>query len=210
MTNLAGLHLLAQHLPKVGLIEGGVLGRVHLVEIDVVGVQGSQRCLKLFQHFLGRIVQGAGEVAVELVAELGGDDPAIALAPYRPTDQRLGEVIAVALRCVDQIDAKIRGAAKQPVNLGLGEGLAPLAAELPGAQADHRHFQPRASQPPILHGLVSCLDIGGSLFPSTSCASISICAAGLPGYSSANSVQIMLSAGAPTVIARRRSVASWT
>lgn len=52
----------------------------------------------------------------------------------RGADQRLGEVVAVALGGIDEVDAQLAGPPHDPVDLDLRELLAPLPTELPSAQ----------------------------------------------------------------------------
>jgi hypothetical protein len=63
----------------------------------------------------------------------------------------LGEVVAVALGGVDQVDAKSPSLSQQLVDLVLGEALAPLAAKLPDPNPDDRHRQSRLAQPAVPH-----------------------------------------------------------
>jgi hypothetical protein len=80
---------------------------------------------------------------VELVAELGGDHPLVALLVDGAADERLGQVVAVAFGGVEQVGAKLPSPPQQLVDLLLGEAPPPLAAKLPGANADDRDPQSR-------------------------------------------------------------------
>ena len=86
------------------------------------------------------LAQGFG---VELVAELGGDHPVVALLVDGAPDERLGQVVAIALGGVHQVDPKLATPPEQLVDFLLGEAPAPLAAELPGANTDDRDPQSR-------------------------------------------------------------------
>ena len=54
---------------------------------------------------------------VEVMAELGGDDPCIPLPFDRLADQRLRQMVAIALGPVDQVDAEILGTRHQIADL---------------------------------------------------------------------------------------------
>ena len=67
-------------------------------------------------------------------------------------DQPLRKVVAVAFGRVDEVDAEFGRLIEDGVRVGLGKGPAPLAAKLPGAQANYRHPQTRAAENSISHG----------------------------------------------------------
>ncbi len=100
---------------------------------------------------LGGPLVGAVEGAVEDVAELGGDDPAVAVAADGVADERLGRVVAVALGRVDQVHAPAAGGVEDGVDRRLVELLAPLAAVLPGADADDGDGQAGLAEAAVLH-----------------------------------------------------------
>ncbi len=88
---------------------------------------------------------GALEVAVKLMAKLGGKHPLLALPAQVLADQRFGVVIAVAFGGIDQIDAQLFGALQDRISHLLGELHPPLAAVLPRSDANHRHFDAGAA-----------------------------------------------------------------
>src|ERR1019366_8976622 len=67
-------------------------------------------------------------------------------------DQTLGKVVPIAFGRVDEVESEFGRPIKDCVRLGLGKVAAPLAAKLPGAQADDRHPQTRAAENFIVHG----------------------------------------------------------
>ena len=123
-------------------------------------------------------------------------------APQRPADQRLIEVIAVALRRVDQVDAEFRGVGEEPIHLNLGEGAAPDSP--PNCQVPRPTTEIFSPVRPNLRTSWLRLRSGQRRQPvAERIERLDLRSArpDCPGYSSANSVQIMLSAGAPTVMA---------
>ncbi len=116
---------------------------MELVQVDGVRAQRVQRVLKLLAHLVRRPDLIALETPIEAVAELGGDDPVLPVVADGTPDHLFREVIAVAFRRVDQVDAQIVRAAQNAVRFGLGEVFTPLAAELPCTDADHRDAQSR-------------------------------------------------------------------
>jgi hypothetical protein len=100
----------------------------------------------------GKIVRPVHET-VEVMAELGRYDPARAVAPREViADQTLGEVVAITLGGVNEVDATVRRSVEDGVGLGLREIAAPLAAELPRAQSDDGHAKAGLAESSITHG----------------------------------------------------------
>lgn len=75
------------------------------------------------------------------MAKFGGNDPALARAFQRGTDKSLRNMVTVTLGGIHQVDAQLRGAAKNVGHLLLLELLAPVVAELPSADTDGRDLQ---------------------------------------------------------------------
>jgi len=123
-----------------------------LINVDVVGPKRPQRPFQLGDHLLGcPVIAADGNwwpvvllhgLGVELVAELGGDHPVVSLLADRLADERFGQVVAVALGGVHQVDTQVSCPPQQPVELLLGEALSPFAAELPGPDPDDRDLRP--------------------------------------------------------------------
>jgi hypothetical protein len=88
---------------------------------------------------------------VESVAELGGDHPVVPPLADGRADERFGQMVAVALGGVHQVDTQLSGSPQQSVDLLVGEVLSPLAAELPGPDPDNRHREAGAAEPAVLH-----------------------------------------------------------
>ena len=119
-----------------------------------VGPQGPERGDELGLDLLRSEAVGPVHEAVEGVAELGGDDPAVPVVPRQVVaDQALGQVIAVALGSIDEVDAGLGRLVEDGVDLGLPESLAPLPAQLPGADPDHGNFEARPAQGAVFHGI---------------------------------------------------------
>jgi hypothetical protein len=137
---------------KPGVVELGVPHAVVLVDVDVVGPQRAEGLSSCSLHVGRRAGLGPPHVPVELVAELRRDHPLVPAAGDRAADQRLGQVVAVALGRVDEVDPEVGRPGEHGGDLVLGEVLAPLAAELPGADADDRHAEVGRSEPAVFHG----------------------------------------------------------
>jgi hypothetical protein len=113
----AGAHLVLQRLPQAGRRELLGAAAVGLEDVDVVGAQRPQGGVELRDDVLGRPVVAAQRprippglahpLGVEAMAELRRHHPCVAIARDGATDQRLGEMVAVALRRVDQVDAEL-------------------------------------------------------------------------------------------------------
>ena len=123
-----------------------------LVEVDHLEAQRLERGFNLLENACRGEVLSAVQEAVEVVAELGRDEPVrTVVAAEVIADQPLGEVIAVAFGGVDEVDADFGRLVEDGVRLGLGKGAAPLTTILPGAKADDRHPQARAAKNSITH-----------------------------------------------------------
>ena len=125
---------------------------MELIEVDPVGPQGPEGGDELGLDVLRPEAVGPVHEAIEAVTELGGDDPAVALVPREiVADQALGQVVAVTLGRVDEVDAGFGGPVEDGVDLGLFEGLPPFASELPSADADDGDFQAGPAQCAVFH-----------------------------------------------------------
>ena len=126
---------------------------MELVEVNGLDAQRPQRGLKLLANVRGGESLGAVQELVEVMAELGGDEPARAVvAAEIIADQAFGKVVAIAFGGVNEVDAELRRLVEDGVRLGLGKGAAPFAAKLPGAEADDRNPQAGAAENSIAHG----------------------------------------------------------
>jgi hypothetical protein len=125
---------------------------MELIQVNRPDVQGFERGFQLPAHAgHGKIVRAVHET-VEVMAELRGHEPARPVAARQIiADQPLGEVVAVTFGGVNEVDAAFRGRVEDGVGLGLREIPAPLAAKLPGADADDRRPQTCSSQNPVTH-----------------------------------------------------------
>jgi hypothetical protein len=93
------------------------------------------------------------------MSELGGDNPLVPFAPGGTSHHFFREMVPVALGCVNQIDAEIRGLSEHRINLGLLKSLAPFAAELPCADANDGYTHFCFAQLAIFHEIRSVLFI---------------------------------------------------
>src|SRR5439155_22634535 len=144
---------LPQHRPQLLVGEKAVRAGVKLVKVYRLHAQRAQRSFKLLAHAGGRKVFRALHEPVIMMAELAGHDPPRAVvAGHIIPDQPFGQVITVTLSRVHQVDAQLRPLIKNGIRLSLRIIMAPLPAQLPRADPNDRHPQPRAAQNPVAHG----------------------------------------------------------
>src|ERR1035441_7217758 len=125
---------------------------MELIEVDPLDAQRLERGLKLLANSRGGEVVGAVEEPVKVMAELGGHKPKRAVVTAEIiADQAFGKVVAVAFGGVDQVNAEFARLIENGIRLDLGKGAAPLAAILPGAEADDRYLRARAAKISIAH-----------------------------------------------------------
>jgi len=146
-----------------GVLERRVgIGPVHLVEVDVVGAEVAQGRLDApAQRLRARVALQA--VVGQQEAALGGDHHLVA-AGLQLGLQRLAEDLlrlpeAVGLRGVEEVDPELDGPAHGALRV-LDLGLAPVPADLPGAEADARYLEACPTQPDVLHGVLLRLECG--------------------------------------------------
>jgi len=84
---------------------------------------------------LCREVEVTVEGFVEVMPKLGGHDPLVPLSGHGLPQEFFGQMIAVALRGVKQIDAALGALIQDGLDLIRLVGLPPLAAQLPGTNA---------------------------------------------------------------------------
>src|ERR1035441_1592114 len=126
---------------------------MELIEVDPLEAQRLERGLKLLANSRNGEVVGAVEEPVEVMAELGGHKPKPAIVAAEViADQAFGKVVAVAFGGVDQVNAEFTRLVQDGIRLHLRKGAAPLAAILPGAEADDRYPQSSAAEISIAHG----------------------------------------------------------
>ena len=151
MAHLAGLDQSTQSLPKRAVVKIIIAGRVALIQVDIIRLQGAQRILQLPADVVGLPVPCASEVALKLVTELGGHDPGVAFAGNRLPHELLRQVVAITLGCIDQIDTLIACFADNRIDLRLRVVVPPFAAKLPGADAHDGHAQIGFSEYSVFH-----------------------------------------------------------
>lgn len=71
VAHFAGFHLLVEHFPQAGRLERLVATGVELIQIDVVSLERLERGIELPADIVGVVVDGAVQVAIEVVPELG-------------------------------------------------------------------------------------------------------------------------------------------
>ena len=126
---------------------------MELVKVNRLDAQRPERGLELSLHAGdGEIVVAVHE-AVEVMAEFGGDEPARAVAARQIiADEFFGQVMRpVTFGGVNEVDAAVRRRVENGIGLGLRKIFPPLAAELPGADADDRNAQTGAPQNSVSH-----------------------------------------------------------
>ena len=96
---------------------------------------GAKR-VELAEDLVGRPQLVPLEVAGVPVAELGGDVPLVAAALDGLADEPFGDVVAVALGGVEEVDAEFAAALQDGAHLVDLVVAPPLAPELPGADSD--------------------------------------------------------------------------
>ena len=146
-------HLLER--PRRLLLRDVRVGPVDLVDVDRVDAEVAQALLDAPAQ------EGRGGVALRRPdAALGGDDHAVAVAaqlrPQRRAQQLLRRPEPVGLGRVEERDAEVA----RPPDGGDGRLLVeapPLPAELPGAERDPGHLEPRPAERDRLHRRVSSL-----------------------------------------------------
>ncbi|MDZ7801159.1 MAG: hypothetical protein U5K81_10250 [Trueperaceae bacterium] len=157
VADAARFHLFGQRLPQFRVVEDLPFAGVELVKVHVVGSERLQRGVELLEDLVRGPELVALEVAQVAVPEFGGDVPVLASALDRLADQAFGDVVAVAFRGVEEVDAEFAGAVQDVSHLGHLVVAAPFAPELPGADSDDGDGQSGRAQTSVLHG--------GLLFP---------------------------------------------
>ncbi len=152
MPNHSRLTHLLQRVPELLVQKFLVSGRVELKNVEIIGVECLERCSHLIPYLSRVPVARAVQRAVKVVAELGGDDPCIPLPVNTLANEALREVVAVALRRIDEVDAFIPGSTENGVHLFRGKVHTPLAAKLPRTNADYADLQSCRSKGSIFHG----------------------------------------------------------
>ena len=122
------------------LLNGHVrVGAVHVVQVDVVGTQALQGAVDGHADVLGPAVDGESGAelprAVNLIAELGGDEVLRALAGNGLAHQPLVQQGTVEVGGVEQVHAQFPG----PVNGGDALGLVGRAVNGHAGQGGHAH-----------------------------------------------------------------------
>jgi hypothetical protein len=122
---------------------------VHLVEVDVVGVQALEAVL----HRLDDVPPGAAPQVLALahgVGELGGQDRLVPLALQRLAQEDLGLGGAVDIGRVKEVDPAVEGGVDHHARLGLVDP----HAEVVAAEPDYADLEPAVPQPTKLHGVL--------------------------------------------------------
>ena len=118
---------------------------MHLVEVDVVGVQAFEAALAGGADVVWRQV---------LAADFGGDDGFFAASPQGAPQHRLREAVAVALGRVDEVDAGVQRGAHRVYGVALFLMPPVVAADnAPKAKADGGDHQGGIAELSFLHGM---------------------------------------------------------
>ena len=123
-----------------------VIGGVHVVDVDVVGIQPLQALLHRGKD-VAAAETGVVRVLAHLPAHLGGEDDPLAPALERLADDPLAFALHVDIGCVEEIDALSNGV----VHDREAVRLAGLFPEHHGAEADARHPKGCSGQFPVFH-----------------------------------------------------------
>ena len=133
---------------------------MQLEQVDVVGAEPAQRRL----HRVRQVVAGAADrVGVVAGAEgrLGRDQHLVATPLDRGPQHLLGRTGGVDVGAVEQGEPGIEADVDQPAGL-VDVGVAPgaeklaLAAESPGAEAEHGDAEAGSPEPTMFHDMKSC------------------------------------------------------
>lgn len=125
---------------------------VNLIKIDVIGTKTPQRALDRFHDPATRTALLVG-IRPHRTGELGRKHDPIAPTPKRGADDFLGPAIAVAIGCVDHVDAAVQSLvddADTRTFVGIGH-----FAEHHGPQAIRADLDAGASKWSVLHGHIS-------------------------------------------------------
>jgi hypothetical protein len=126
-----------------------VVVAVQVEDVDMVGLQAPQAGLDLALHPAARVVAFVHPLR-HGIAQLGRQHPVVPLSLKQFAQHGLGRTLGVDIGRVDEIHALCARIGQDPGGL-LAAG---LVAEHHGAQAQRRHLQVAAPQPPIRHGHV--------------------------------------------------------
>jgi len=154
VADFSGLDEFEQDIGQFVVVEFAVADGMVLKQVDMVGAESDERILDLLAGVGGRALVAAFHEAGEAVAELGGNDPSVAIAAGfdGPADELFGGVVAVALGGVDEIDPAVGGGGEELIDFRLLEVFPPLAAELPRAHADDRDAKIGSTEAAVFHG----------------------------------------------------------
>jgi len=129
---------------------------VLVIEVDHVGIEPFQRGFRHGLDMFGTAVDArhaveASTFVEDLEAEFGGDRHLVAHRLQRLAEQDLVLKGAVDFRRVEEGHPGLDRRLQDGVRVGLRH-VAPVGAELPGAEADDRHVAAGPSECPVLHG----------------------------------------------------------
>ena len=155
-----GLQLF-QGLEQVVFFQGVDAGVMDLVEVDVVGVQAAEALFagkadKVRVELLGAFLMAdaRGELVVEVVAELGGDDQVVAAVAEDFGQDFLAVALAVGVGGVEEVDAQVEGVFEEGGALFLGDFAPPSGGDGPDAEAYCGKGEVGAGELPVVHSLI--------------------------------------------------------
>ena len=120
--------------------------QMQIPQIEVVGAEPPQALVDGV-HQPSPAKSAVHRAWADRVAHLAGKHPAPPSAGEQPADAKFGLPVGVGIRCVDEVDARVRGRRNNPRRLAV----AGKVAEHQRAQAERRHFQRTQAEPPIVH-----------------------------------------------------------
>ena len=150
------------HRPRHVLDRHRGIDAMLVVEVDGFDAEPLQRPFGAAPDDLGPAVHELLP-ALDLDAELGGDDHSLADRSQRFTDELFVRERPVDLRGVEERDATVDGGPQQRDHLGLVRGRSVAMAHAHAAETDGRDFEAAATQLALLHSSSSVHDsnVGG-------------------------------------------------
>jgi hypothetical protein len=124
MTDLAGALQIGQRADRVGVRHLGI-GRMQLVQIDALDAQALEAAVERAAQVLGAPIAVPAAGARAHQASLGANDDARGVGEERLGDDALGNLRAVAVGGVQEVDAELDGPDEQSLRSGAVGRIAP-------------------------------------------------------------------------------------
>jgi hypothetical protein len=130
---------------------------VHVIQVDVVGLQPAQARLDRGDYLLAVVAGAVRVIGVGLVGELGGEHEPVAASFEQLAEDGFRRPVGVDVGGVDDIAARVREQVQHP-RAGLrGRPPAPVLTEGHGAQRHLRDPHAGLTQKPVPHEIPSLL-----------------------------------------------------